>query len=70
MFVSVDNDLLAALPLASPRLKILKAPHWCCRVTPRAGYFGQKCKGCLGDVLNEDLGPKRRLVPGLPIPEA
>ena len=35
MFVGVDNDLPAALPLASPRLKILMTPHWCCRVTGR-----------------------------------
>ena len=33
MFVGVGNDLPAALPHASPRLKILMAPHWCCRVT-------------------------------------
>ena len=36
--VFVDNGLPAALPHASPRLKIPMAHHWCCRVTPRAGY--------------------------------
>ena len=34
-FVCVDNGLPAALPHASPRLKIPMAPHWCCRVTGR-----------------------------------
>ena len=28
MFVGRGNDLPAALPHASPRLKILMAPHW------------------------------------------
>ena len=37
-FVCVDNGLPAELPHASPRLKIPMALHWCCRVTPRAGY--------------------------------
>ena len=34
MFEGVGNDLPAALPHASPRLKIQMAPRWCCRVTP------------------------------------
>ena len=34
MFVGVGYGLPAALPRASPRLKILMAPHWYCRVTP------------------------------------
>ena len=34
MFVGVGNDLPAVLPLASPRLKILMVPHWCCSDTP------------------------------------
>ena len=37
MFVGVGNDLLAALPHVNPRLKILMAPHWCCRVNPPPG---------------------------------
>ena len=45
MFVGVGNDLPAALPHASPRLKILMAPHWCCRLTPRAGYPGARYPG-------------------------
>ena len=45
MFVGVGNDLLAALPHASTRLKILMAPHWCCRATPRAGYSGRRFPG-------------------------
>ena len=32
--VCVNNGLPAALPHASPRLKIPMAPHWCCRVAP------------------------------------
>ena len=36
MFVGVGNYLSAH---ASPRLKILMAPHWCCSATPRAGYL-------------------------------
>ena len=84
VFEGVGNDLPAALPLASPKLKILMAPHWCCRVTPRAGYprcrypgktlvlekLGVKVQGGLGEVQNVDLVPKRRLAPGVPIPEA
>ena len=68
MFVGVDNDFRAALPLASPRLKILMAPHWCCRVTPGQGTrgvgilgkllisrnLGAKVQGDLGEVLNGD----------------
>ena len=42
-FVCVDNGFPAALPLASPRLKIQMAPHCCCRETPRAGYSGRQC---------------------------
>ena len=39
VFVGVGNGLPSALPHASPRLKILMATHWCCRVThTRAGY--------------------------------
>ena len=67
-FVCVDNGLPAALPHASPRLKIPMAPHWCCRATPRAGYpggrypgktlvlekLGVKVQGGLGEVQNED----------------
>ena len=82
--VGVGNGLPAALLQASPRLKILMAPHWCCRVTPRAGNLGcrypkktlvlekseVKVHGGLGEVQNEDLAPKRRLAPGVPIPEA
>ena len=70
VFVGVGNDLPAALPNASPRLKILMVPHWCCRVTPREGYpgcrypgkylvlekLGVKVQGGLGEVQNEDLG--------------
>ena len=37
MFVGLGNDLSAALPHASPRLKILMVLHWCCRVTPPPG---------------------------------
>ena len=44
-FVCVDNGLPAALPYASPRLKILMAPHWCCRVSPQAGYPGGRYPG-------------------------
>ena len=46
MLVGVGNGLPAALPLASRRLKILMAPHWCFRVTPvgaictLSGYAG------------------------------
>ena len=67
-FVCVDNGLPAALPHASPRLKIPMGPHWCCRATPRAGYpggrypgktlvlekLGVKVQGGLGEVQNED----------------
>ena len=70
MFVGVDSDLPAALPHASPRLKILMAHHRCCRVTPWEGfpegrYPGKtlvleklevKVQRCLGEVQNEDLG--------------
>ena len=42
VFVGVGNGLRAALPHTSPRLKILIAPHWCCRVNPRAGYPGSR----------------------------
>ena len=45
MFVGVGIDLPSALPEASPRLKILMAPHWCCRVIPRAGYSGGRYPG-------------------------
>ena len=76
-FVCMDNGLPAALPHASPRLKIPMAPHWCCRVNPRAGYpgsrylgktlvlekLGIKVQGGLGEVQNEDWGSKRSLVP-------
>ena len=44
-FVYVDNGLPAALPHASPRIKFPMAPHWCCRVTPRAGYPGGRYPG-------------------------
>ena len=84
VFVGVGNDFPAALPHASPRLKILMVPHCYCRVTPRAGYSGNQYHGKtlvllklgvkvqrgLGEVQNEHLGPKRRLAPGLPILEA
>ena len=76
MFVGVGNGLLAALPHARPRLKILMATHWCCRVTPGQGTWGvgipvkllflrslAKSGGGLGAIRNEDLGPKRRLAP-------
>ena len=53
MFVGVGNGLPAALPHASPRLKILMAPHWCCRLTPREGYPG-------------DRYPRKTLVPEIP----
>ena len=33
MFVGLGNALPAALPHARPRLKILMALHWFCRVT-------------------------------------
>ena len=56
MFVGVGNDLLAALPHASPRLKILMAPHWCCRATPRAGYSGRRYPG--KTLVLEKLGVK------------
>ena len=68
VFVGVGNDLPAALPHASPRLKILMSPHWCCRVTPgqdtRGGRYpwktlffeklGVQMHGVLGEVQNED----------------
>ena len=34
VFVGVGNGLPTALLRACPRLKILMAPHWYCRVTP------------------------------------
>ena len=40
LFVGVGKGLPAALLHASPRLKILMAPQWCCRVTLRAGNPG------------------------------
>ena len=57
VFVGVGNDLLAALPHACPRLKILMALHWCCRVTPppRAGYPGV---GIPGNSCSRDPGDK------------
>ena len=55
-FVGVDNGLPTALPHASPRLKIPMAPHWCCRVTPRAGYPGGRYPGKALDL--EKLGVK------------
>ena len=86
MFVGVGNNLPAAPPHASPRLKILMARHWCCRVTPPQpgrvpwGRYpwktlvlaksGVKVQRSLGEVQNEDLSPKRTLAPGLPVPEA
>ena len=65
VFVGEGNGLPAALPHASPRLKILMAPHCCCRVTSRAGYpgvgilgkfekLGVKVQGELDEVQNED----------------
>ena len=76
-FVCVDNGLPAALPHASPRLKIPMAPHWCCRVTPRARYpggrspekslvlekLGVKVQRGIGEVQNEDWVSKRSLPP-------
>ena len=68
--VCVDNGLPAALPHASPRLKIPMAPNWCCRLTPPARVHGwsvsweNSCSreiggknaggGGLGEVQNED----------------
>ena len=53
MFVGLGNDLSAALPHASPRLKILMVLHWCCRVTPPPGrvYWGVGGVGILGKLL-------------------
>ena len=73
MFVGVGLDLPAAKPHASPRIKILMAHHWCCRVTLRTLVLeksGVKAQGGLCEVQNEDVDPKRRLAPGLPISEA
>ena len=68
-FVCMDNGLPAALPHASPRLKIPMAPHWCCRVTPPGRVpggsvswenscyreiGGKSAGGGLGEVQNED----------------
>ena len=55
-FVCVDNGLPGALPHASPRLKIPMAYHWCCRVTPRAGYPGGRYHG--KTLVLEKLGVK------------
>ena len=71
LFTGVSNGLLAALPHASPRRKILIATHWCCRVTPSPRWSvsrknsggGVKTQGGLGElyirmlniVLNIDL---------------
>ena len=68
MFVGVGNGLAAALPHANPRLTIRMAPHWFCRVAPRAEYQGcwypgkthvleipgVNVQGGLGAVRNED----------------
>ena len=73
MFVGVCNDIPAAKPHASPRLKILMAHHWCCRVTPRTLVLeksGVKVQEGLCEVQNENVCPKRRLAPGVPISEA
>ena len=68
MFVGVGNRFPAALPHTSPRLKILMAPHWCCKVRVAGGRvsrvnscsreIGGKRAGSLGEVRNEDRGPK------------
>ena len=55
-FLCVDNGLPAALPHASPRLKILMAPNWCCGVTPQAGYPGGRYPG--KTLVLEKLGVK------------
>ena len=55
-FVCVDNGLPAAIPHASPRLKIPMAPDWCCRVIPRAGYPGGRYPG--KTLVLEKLGVK------------
>ena len=66
MFIGVVNGILAALPYASPRLKILMAHHWCCRVATRAEYPGSVSREKLeipGVKRAEGswCGPKRRL---------
>ena len=47
MFIGVGYGLPTALPHASPRLKLLMAPHWCCRVNPppSTGYPGGRYPG-------------------------
>ena len=56
VFVGEGNGLPTALPYVSPRLKILMAPHWCCRVTSRAGYPGGRYPG--KTLVFEKLGVK------------
>ena len=83
-FVGVGNDLPAVLPHASPWLKILMAAHWCCRMNSTGRVLaesvswetlvleklGVKVHRGLGDVQNEDIGPKQSFAPGVPFPEA
>ena len=59
MSVDVGNDLPTVLPHATPRLKSLMAPHWCCRVTPRTGFPGGRgCRYPGKTLLLEKLGVK------------
>ena len=76
-FVCVDNGLPAALPHASPRLKIPMAPIGVVEWPPGQGTWGVgnlgktlvleklgvKVQGGLGEVQNEDWGSKRSLPP-------
>ena len=48
MFVGVGNDLPAALPQASRRLKILMVPYWYCTLVLENP--GVKVQGGLGAV--------------------
>ena len=68
VFVGSGNGLPAALPLASPKRKILMASHWCCRVIPPGRVAvgslfwenscsqetGGKSAGSVGEVQSED----------------
>ena len=67
MFVGVGNCLPAALPHASPRLKIPMVHHWCCRVSV------SREKSCSRDPGGKSArgswcGPKRRLTPWVAYP--